>query len=47
MLIPSVTDEAGEISTGDKAAGEALTGAVQEGEVPTTTNNNVSKHDGE
>ena len=47
VLIPSVTDEAGEISTGDKAAGEALTGAVQEGEVPTTTNNNVSKHDGE
>jgi len=47
VLIPSVADEVGEISTGDIAAGGSSTGEAQEGEFPNTTNDDVSKHDGE
>jgi len=47
VLVPSVTDEVGEVSTGEIAAGEAPTEEVQEGQVPNTTNDDVTKHDGE
>lgn len=44
VLIPSVTDEVGEVPT---RGGKAPIGETQEGEVPDSPNNDASKHDGE
>ena len=51
VLIPSVTDEVGEVPSEEIERGEAPVqegeASSQEGEIPNTTNNDVSKQDGE